>query len=84
VFVCHDSFLCVRIREDPTGHLLAAEENAAQDAEDEKQDADHNGGLEEGLVKSAAGALDRIGVSAEGTADRGFPLLQQDDPDQYQ
>jgi len=84
MFVCHHSFLCDRTCKDPTGHLLAAEKNAAQDAEDEKQDAYHDGGLEKGFVKTSPGALNGIGVTTEGPTDRRLPLLEQDDANQHQ
>ena len=67
----------------PKTSALAAEEDAAQHTEDKEEHRDDDGGVEQGFVESASRALDGVGVSAEGTADRGLSLLQQDDGDQY-
>lgn len=82
VFVCHYSFPVSNLNRNYFGGSLAAQENAAQNAEEQKEPTDDDSGVKERFVESAAGALNGIGVSAESTADGCLPLLEQDNTDQ--
>ena len=63
---------------------LAAQDNAAHDAEEHDKDGGSNRELEQSLLESPARALDRVGTTTtEGATERGALGLEQDDRDQH-